>query len=132
MTEISREGYIKLKVISTDVEGRQKCKIQNEQLTWDFKKKIKNMKIREQIKDWKNIHAERVTVEKRKKKKKKKEKKEPENVVGKRKKWKKKRWTIRTLFIFSSVTFEFGTDACFLLYYFVEIVLLKILLLSST
>ena len=88
------------------------------------------MKIREQIKDWKNIHAERVTVEKRKK-----EKKEPENVVGKRKKkWKKKkkRWTIRTLFIFISVTFEFGTDACFLLYYFVEIVLLKILLLSST
>ena len=89
------------------------------------------MKIREQIKDWKNIHAERVTVEKIKKKKKskKKEKKEPENVVGKRK---KKRWTIRTLFIFISVTFEFGTDACFLLYYFVEIVLLKILLLSST
>ena len=38
MTEISREGYIKLKVISTDVEGRQKCKIQNEQLTWDLKK----------------------------------------------------------------------------------------------
>ena len=90
------------------------------------------MKIREQIKDWKNVHAERVTVEKIKKRK--KEKKEPENVVGKRKKkWKKrKRWTIRTLFISISVTFEFGTDACFLLYYFVEIVLLKILLLSST
>ena len=33
------------------------------------------MKIREQIKDWKNIHAERVTVEKIKKKKKKKKKK---------------------------------------------------------
>ena len=33
------------------------------------------MKIREQIKDWKNIHAERVTVEKIKKKKKKKRKK---------------------------------------------------------
>ena len=69
------------------------------------------------------------------KKKEKKEKKEPENVVGKRKKNEKKnkkRWTIRTLFIFISVTFEFGTDACFLLYYFVEIVLLKILLLSST
>ena len=35
-------------------------------------------------------------------------------------------------FIFISVTFALGTDACFLLYYFVEIVLLKILLLSST
>ena len=90
------------------------------------------MKIREQIKDWKHIHAERVTVEKMKKRKKKR-KKEPENVVGKRKKMKKKkRWIIRTLFIFISVTFEFGTDVCFLLYYFVEIVLLKILLLSST
>ena len=32
---------------------------------WDLKKKkFKNMKIREQINDWKNIHAERVTVEK--------------------------------------------------------------------
>ena len=48
--------------------------------------KKKNMKIREQIKDWKNIHAERVTVGKIEKKK---EKKEPENVVGKRKKIKK-------------------------------------------
>ena len=44
MTEISREGYIKLKVIITDVEGRQKCKIQNEQLTWDLKKKKKKFK----------------------------------------------------------------------------------------
>ena len=41
------------------------------------------MKISEQIKDWKNIHAERETVEKIFKKK---EKKEPENMVGKRKK----------------------------------------------
>ena len=65
MTDITWEGDIKLAVISTDVEGRQKCKIQNEQLTWDLKKKkSKNMKIREQIKDWKNIHSERVTVEK--------------------------------------------------------------------
>ena len=73
-----------------------------------------------------------MTVEKIKKIK--REKKEPENVVGKRKKNenKKKRRTIRTLFIFISVTFELGTDACFLLYYFVEIVLLKVLLLSST
>ena len=48
-------------------------------------------KIREQIKDWKNIHAEWVTVEKIKRKKK---KKETENVVGKRKKqWKKKKKT---------------------------------------
>ena len=36
MTDIMWEGDIKLAVISTDVEGRQKCKIQNEQLTWDF------------------------------------------------------------------------------------------------
>ena len=108
MTEIAWEGDIKLEVMNTDVEGRQKCKRYNEQLTWDLKKII-----REQIKDWKNIHAEQVTVEKMKKKK-------------------SKRRTIRTLFIFISVTFELGTDACFLLYYFVEIVLLKILLLSST
>ena len=47
------------------------------------------MKIREQIKDWKNIHAERVTVEKMKKKKRKKNQKmwsEKE-----KKKWKKKK-----------------------------------------
>ena len=36
MTDITWEGDIKLAVISTDVEGRQKCKIQNEQLTWDL------------------------------------------------------------------------------------------------
>ena len=48
------------------------------------------MKIREQIKDWKNIHAERVTVEKILKKRKKREK-EPENVVGKSKKKMKKK-----------------------------------------
>ena len=48
------------------------------------------MKIREQIKDWKNIHAQRVTVKKiKKKKKKKKRKKNQKNVVGKRKKRKK-------------------------------------------
>ena len=41
MTDITWEGDIKLAVISTDVEGRQKCKIQNEQLTWDLKKKFK-------------------------------------------------------------------------------------------
>ena len=92
------------------------------------------MKIREQIKDWKNIHAKRVTVEKILKKRKKKKKKNWKMWSEKEKKKKKKktRWTIRTLFIFISVTFEFGTDACFLLYCFVEIVLLKILLLSST
>ena len=28
------------------------------------KKKLENMKISEQIKDWKNVHAEQVTVEK--------------------------------------------------------------------
>ena len=33
MTEITREGDIKLEVMNTDVEGRQKCKIHNEQLT---------------------------------------------------------------------------------------------------
>ena len=77
-----------------------------------------------------------MTVEKIKKKK--REKKPLENLVGKGKKWKKKKKkkrkerTIRKLFIFISVTSELGTDACFLLYYFVENILLKILLLSLT
>ena len=44
--------------MSTDVGGKQKCKRHNEQLTW------KKKKIREQIKNWKNMHAEPVTVEK--------------------------------------------------------------------
>ena len=133
MTDITWEGDIKLAVINTDVEGRQKCKIQNEQLTWDLTKKFRNMKIREQIKDWKNIHAERVTVEKLKKKK--REKKNQKMWTGKEKKWKKtkkKQGQYEHFLFFISVTFRFGTDACFLLYYFVEIVLLKILLLSST
>ena len=85
-----RDGDIKLEVMSTDVEGRQECKRHNEQLTWDLKKNKKNMKIREQIKDWKNIHAKRVTVEKKFFKER---KKEPENVVGKRKKTRKKKIT---------------------------------------
>ena len=38
MTEITREGYIMLEVMSTDVEGKQKCKRHNEQLTWEWKK----------------------------------------------------------------------------------------------
>ena len=38
MTEIMRGGDIKLEIMSTDVEGRQKCKSHNEQLTWDLKK----------------------------------------------------------------------------------------------
>ena len=33
MTEITGEGDIKLEVMSMDVEGRQKCKRHNEQLT---------------------------------------------------------------------------------------------------
>ena len=44
MTEITLEGDIKLEVMSTDIEGRQKCKRHNEQLTWDLKKwKIKKL-----------------------------------------------------------------------------------------
>ena len=51
----------------------------------------KNPQKTKQIKDWKNIHAEPMTVEKIWKiKQKKKRKEEPENVVGKRKKMKKK------------------------------------------
>ena len=71
---------------------------------------------------------------KKKKKKKKKKRNKTQKMWSEKEKKekKKKRWTIRTLFIFISVTFEFGTNACFLLYHFVEIVLLKILLLSST
>ena len=33
MTEITREGDKKLEVMSTDVEGKQKCKRHNEQLS---------------------------------------------------------------------------------------------------
>ena len=65
-------------------------------------------------------------------KKEKKREKRTRKCGRKKKKKMKKKNDGRTLFIFISVTFEFGTDACFLLYYFVEIVLLKILLLSST
>ena len=40
MTEISREGYIRLKVMSTDVEGRQK-KAKYKMSNWpEIKKKI--------------------------------------------------------------------------------------------
>ena len=50
--DYNREGDIKLEVMSMDVERRQKCKRHNEQLTRDLKKKKKrNEKIREQIKD---------------------------------------------------------------------------------
>ena len=56
------------------------------------KKNFLNMKITEQIKDWKNIHAERVTVEKIKKKK--KRKKNQKMWSEKEKKWKKKKKTM--------------------------------------
>ena len=49
MTEITREGDIKLEVMSTDVEGKQNCKRHNEQLTWKWKESKK----KQQIKDWK-------------------------------------------------------------------------------
>ena len=38
MTEIIREGDIQLEVMSTEVEGKQKCKRHNELLTWEKKK----------------------------------------------------------------------------------------------
>ena len=125
MTEITRVGDIKLEVMSTDVEGKQKCKRHNEQLTWEWKKN-KNKK---QIKDWKNIHAEPVTVEKiwKKKQKKKREKKNQKMWLEKEKRKEKKMKDNTNAFI--SMTFR--TDACFLLYCFVKIVLLKILLISS-
>ena len=44
MTEITTEGDIKLEVMSTDVEGKQKYKRHNEQLTWEWKK-LKKQKI---------------------------------------------------------------------------------------
>ena len=44
MTEITRVGDIKLEVMSRDVEGKQKCKRHNEQLTWKWKKKPKKQK----------------------------------------------------------------------------------------
>ena len=92
------------------------------------------MKIREQIKDWKNIHAERVTVEKKFFKKRKKNQKMWSEKEKKWKKTKKKKndgQYEHFLFLFQWL-FKLGTDVWFLLYYLVEIVLLKILLLSST
>ena len=44
------------------------------------------MKIKEQIEDWKNIHAERVTVEKIKKKKKKKKRKKNQKMWSEKEK----------------------------------------------
>ena len=64
MKEITREGDIKSEVMSTDVEGKQKCKRHNEQLTWEWKEKKVKKKKKKQIQDWINIHAEAVTVEK--------------------------------------------------------------------
>ena len=73
MTEITREGDIKLEVISSDVESKQKCKRHNEQLTWEGKKNKKTNRLKTDKKKqytcrtsdcWKNL-------------KKKKEKKEP-------------------------------------------------------
>ena len=62
MSEITREGYIKLAIMSTDVKKKKKGKIQNEQLTWDLKKKKINKRTNQRMK--KKIHAELVTVEK--------------------------------------------------------------------
>ena len=67
-----------------------------------------------------------------KKKKKKKRKKNQKMWSEKEKKMKKKNDGQYEHFLFLFQWLEFGTDACFLLYNFVEIVLLKILLLSST
>ena len=60
MTEITWVGDIKLEVMSTDVEGKQKYKRHNEQLTWEWKK----VKQKNKLKTEKYIHAETVTVEK--------------------------------------------------------------------
>ena len=63
-------------------------------------------------------------------KKKKKREKRPRKCGWKKKKNEKKNPKNDAQYehlIFISETFELGTDACFLLYYFVEIVLLKIL-----
>ena len=49
------------------------------------------MKIREQIKDWKNIHAERVTVEKKKKKKRQKKRKKNQKMWSEKEKQMKKK-----------------------------------------
>ena len=61
-------------------------------------------------------------LEKFKKKILKKEKKEPENEVEKRKKKRKKKKKIKdNTNAFISMTFEFETDACFLLHCFVKL-----------
>ena len=79
-TLINDRYYVRrrYKVSSNNYGRRRKAKMQNTKWAIDLRlkrKKLKNMKIREQIKDWKNIHAERVTVEKKKKKKRKKNQK---------------------------------------------------------
>ena len=93
MTKITREGDIKLEVISYGCRRRAKeKKTDNEQLTWERKKK--------QIKDWKkNIHAKPVNIDK------KKSKKEPENVFDK-KNGKTKMKDDTNIFLFP-LTFEF-------------------------
>ena len=98
-TLINDRYYVrgKYKVSSNKYGRRRKAKMQNTKWAIDLrfkKKKILNLKIREQIKDWKNIYAERVTVEKIKKEKRKKREKKTENVVGKRKKNEKKTKTM--------------------------------------
>ena len=86
MTEITIEGDIKLEVMSTYVEGKQKSKRHNEQLTWEWKK---NLKKKIQITDWKTIYMPNQWLVRHVycwENVKKKEKKEAENVVEKRKK----------------------------------------------
>ena len=119
MTEITREGDMKLEVMSTNVEGKQKCK--NIMSNWRERKKKENKLKTEKIympNEW------------RLKKFEKKNKKEPENVVEKRKKMEKKWGTIRTLLF--QWLLNLGLMQVFSLYCFVKIVLLKILLISST
>ena len=95
-TLINDRYYVRrrYKVSSNKYGRRRNAKMQNTKWAIDLrlkKKKNLNMKIREQIKDWKNIHAERVTIEKfKKKRKKKREKRTRKCGRRKKKKWEKK------------------------------------------
>ena len=92
MTEITWVGDIKLEVMSTDVEGKQKCKRHNEQLTWEWKKFKKN-KLKTEKKD---IYMPNQWLLGKKQNKKKNRK-----YGWKKKKNEKKKWrTIRTLIFY--------------------------------
>ena len=80
MTEITREGHIKLEVMNTDVERKQKSKRQI-MSNWPGRRK----KEQQQIRLEKKIHDKPINIRKKKRKE------EPENVFEKKMEKKKKK-----------------------------------------